>query len=107
MTENATPIARRVVRLSHRIHAGLVTYPGLPAPVIRPFLTREDSVGRYAEGTTFAMDVIEMIGNTALPRLALPPYATGRTWRVSTSRRSSTFPPSSCTCPSRRRAGFR
>lgn len=64
MTENATPTARRVVDLSHRIHAGLVTYPGLPAPVIRPFLTREDSVGRYAEGTTFAMDVIEMIGNT-------------------------------------------
>lgn len=56
--------ASRVVDLSHPIRAGLVTYPGLPAPVIRPFLTREDSVGRYAEGTTFAMDVIEMIGNT-------------------------------------------
>lgn len=58
------PRATRVVDLSHPIRAGLVTYPGLPEPVIRPFLTREDSVGRYAAGTTFAMDVIEMIGNT-------------------------------------------
>jgi kynurenine formamidase len=56
--------ARRVVDLSHVIHEGLVTYPGLPAPVITPHLTREASVGTYAEGTTFAMDVITMIGNT-------------------------------------------
>ncbi len=54
----------RLVDLSHTIRAGLVTYPGLPAPEIRPFLTREDSAARYAEGTRFAMDVITMIGNT-------------------------------------------
>jgi kynurenine formamidase len=53
-----------VVDLSHPIHAGMVTYPGLPAPVITPHLTREDSRSRYAEGTEFAMDVITMIGNT-------------------------------------------
>ncbi|MEY9853705.1 arylformamidase [Leifsonia sp. EB41] len=56
--------ARRVVDLSHRIRAGLVTYPGLPEPVITPHLTREDSRARYAPGTEFAMDVITMIGNT-------------------------------------------
>jgi arylformamidase len=55
---------QRVVDLSHRIHEGLVTYPGLPAPTITPFLTREDSRARYAPGTEFAMDVITMIGNT-------------------------------------------
>ncbi|PZQ89573.1 MAG: cyclase [Leifsonia xyli] len=55
---------RRVIDLSHVIRAGLVTYPGLPAPVITPHLTREDSRGHYAAGTEFAMDVIEMIGNT-------------------------------------------
>lgn len=55
---------RRVVDLSHRIRAGLVTYPGLPEPVITPHLTREDSRGHYADGTEFAMDVITMIGNT-------------------------------------------
>lgn len=54
----------RVVDLSHVIHEGLITYPGLPAPTITPHLTREASVGRYAPGTTFAMDVITMIGNT-------------------------------------------
>lgn len=54
----------RVVDLSHPIEAGLVTYPGLPAPTISPFLTRADSRKKYAEGTEFAMDVITMIGNT-------------------------------------------
>jgi kynurenine formamidase len=56
--------SRRVVDLSHPIRAGLVTYPGLPAPTITPHLTREDSRARYAPGTEFAMDVITMIGNT-------------------------------------------
>lgn len=41
-----------------------MTYPGLPAPVITPHLTREDSRANYAPGTEFAMDVITMIGNT-------------------------------------------
>ena len=54
----------RVVDLSHRIRAGLVTYPGLPEPVITPYLTREQSRDRYATGTEFAMDLITMIGNT-------------------------------------------
>ena len=56
--------ATRVVDLSHPIRAGLITYPGLPAPVITPHLTREDSRSKYAPGTEFAMDVITMIGNT-------------------------------------------
>ncbi|MFT4029822.1 MAG: cyclase family protein [Protaetiibacter sp.] len=59
-----TAPARRVIDLSHRIRGGLVTYPGLPAPVITPHLTREDSRGHYEPGTEFAMDVITMIGNT-------------------------------------------
>lgn len=59
----STP-ATRVVDLSHPIRAGLVTYPGLPAPTITPHLTREDSRARYAPGTEFAMDVIHFVGNT-------------------------------------------
>ena len=55
---------RRIVDLSHRIRAGLITYPGLPAPSIAPHLTREASRAVYAPGTEFAMDVITMIGNT-------------------------------------------
>lgn len=54
----------RVVDLSHPIRAGLVTYPGLPAPTITPHLTREESRARYAPGTEFAMDVIHFVGNT-------------------------------------------
>ncbi|MBO0981714.1 cyclase family protein [Microbacterium sp. SD291] len=56
--------AERVIDLSHTIEAGLVTYPGLPAPTIVPHLTRADSRSRYAPGTEFAMDIITMIGNT-------------------------------------------
>ncbi|BDV32142.1 cyclase family protein [Microbacterium terricola] len=56
--------ASRIVDLSHPIRAGLVTYPGLPAPTITPHLTRADSRAKYAPGTEFAMDVIHMIGNT-------------------------------------------
>ena len=62
--DRAGTASRRVVDLSHPIRAGLVTYPGLPAPTITPHLTREDSRARYAPGTEFAMDVITMIGNT-------------------------------------------
>jgi arylformamidase len=54
----------RIVDLSHPIRAGLITYPGLPAPVITPHLTRAESRAKYAPGTEFAMDVITMIGNT-------------------------------------------
>ncbi len=53
-----------LIDLSHTIRAGLLTYPGLPAPTITPHLTREASRGVYAAGTEFAMDVITMIGNT-------------------------------------------
>ncbi|CAN5216925.1 hypothetical protein BH09ACT1_BH09ACT1_14570 [soil metagenome] len=59
-----TPPRPTIVDVSHTVRAGLVTYPGLPVPTITPHLTREDSVGHYAPGTEFAMDVITMIGNT-------------------------------------------
>ena len=54
----------RLVDLSHSIREGLITYPGLPAPVFTPHLTRSDSREKYAPGTEFAMDIITMIGNT-------------------------------------------
>jgi kynurenine formamidase len=63
---DAAPTAsgRRVVDLSHPIREGLITYPGLPAPVFTPHLTREASREKYAPGTEFALDLITMIGNT-------------------------------------------
>jgi len=59
-----TPPIRRFVELSHPIRHGLVSYPGLPAPVITPHLTHEQSRGKYAEGTEFGMQTITMLGNT-------------------------------------------
>jgi arylformamidase len=55
---------REVVDLSHAIRAGLVTYPGIPAPTVAPHLTREASREHYAPGTEFAIDLITMAGNT-------------------------------------------
>lgn len=52
------------IELSHPVEDGLVTYPGLPAPVITDFLSREGSRSRYAEGTTFHIGRVDMIGNS-------------------------------------------
>ena len=55
---------RRLIDVSHEIEAGMITYPGLPAPVVSDYLSRESSRLRYAEGTTFQIGRIEMIANT-------------------------------------------
>jgi arylformamidase len=55
----------RLIELNHVIRAGMVTYPGLPGPVITPHLTREASRERYAAGTEFTIGQLTMVGNTA------------------------------------------
>ena len=52
------------IDLSHTIEHGLITYKGLPAPIICDFLSREQSRQHYAEGTEFQIGKIEMIANT-------------------------------------------
>jgi len=52
------------VDLSHTIHNGLITYKGLPAPLICDFLSREDSRALYDRGTTFHIGRIDMVANT-------------------------------------------
>lgn len=54
----------RLVDLSHTVTDGLVTYPGLPAPVISDHLSFEASHDVYAEGTEFTIGRIEMVANT-------------------------------------------
>src|ERR1044071_3680282 len=54
----------RLIDLSHVVEDGMITYKGLPAPLICDYLSREQSRGRYAEGTEFQIGKIEMIGNT-------------------------------------------
>lgn len=52
------------IDLSHEIESGLVTYPGLPTPIISDYMNRESSKANYAEGVTFHIGRIEMIANT-------------------------------------------
>lgn len=54
----------KLIDLSHSIHHGLVTYRGLPAPIVTSFLSREDSRKTYAAGTEFHIGRIEMVANT-------------------------------------------
>ena len=56
--------ARRLEDLSHTIHHGLVTYPGLPAPEISDHLSREASAAKYAPGVTFQIGRISLVANT-------------------------------------------
>ena len=42
----------------------MITYKGLPAPLICDFLSREDSRAHYAGGTEFQIGRIDMVANT-------------------------------------------
>ncbi len=52
------------VDLSHTIDPGMITYKGLPAPLICDHLSRADSKAIYAPGTEFQIGRIDMVGNT-------------------------------------------
>jgi kynurenine formamidase len=52
------------IDVSHTVEHGMVTYRGLPAPVICDFWSREYSQQFYAEGTSFHIGKIEMVANT-------------------------------------------
>jgi arylformamidase len=54
----------KLIDLSHTIEHGMVTYKGLPAPLICDHLSREASRRVYAPGTEFQIGKIEMVGNT-------------------------------------------
>jgi arylformamidase len=55
---------KRLVDVSHAIEDGMITYKGLPAPVICDWLSREESRARYEPGTEFQIGRIEMVANT-------------------------------------------
>jgi kynurenine formamidase len=57
-------IIKQFIDLSHTVEHGLITYRGLPAPVICDFLSREQSRAYYAPGTEFQIGKIEMVANT-------------------------------------------
>jgi kynurenine formamidase len=54
----------KLIDVSHTVEHGMITYKGLPAPVITDHLTREDSKKIYVSGTQFQIGKIEMVANT-------------------------------------------
>lgn len=52
------------IDLSHTIEEGLITYKGLPAPVVCDFLSREEAREFYDDDSEFQIDKIEMVANT-------------------------------------------
>jgi len=55
---------KRLIDLSHTIEHGMITYKGLPAPIICDYLSREQSRGIYGAGAEFQIGKIEMVANT-------------------------------------------
>ena len=53
-----------LIDLSHTVEHDMITYKGLPAPIICDYLSREASRARYAPGTEFQIGKIEMVANT-------------------------------------------
>lgn len=53
-----------LIDLSHTIEHGMITYRGLPGPIISDHLNRADSRSVYEAGTEFHIGKIEMVANT-------------------------------------------
>lgn len=54
----------RFIDLSHGIEHGMITYKGMPAPIVCDFLSREQSRAHYAPGTEFHIGQVTMVANT-------------------------------------------
>jgi len=53
-----------LIDLSHTIEAGMITYKGLPAPLVCDHMSREASRANYDGNTEFQIGRIEVVGNT-------------------------------------------
>lgn len=62
--EDGAERMKKLIDLNHEIEYGMITYKGMPGPVMTDFLSREDSRKNYAPGTEFQIGRIEMVGNT-------------------------------------------
>jgi arylformamidase len=61
MSSNGNP---QLVDVSHTVEHGMITYKGLPAPVICDYLSREESRKLYSDEAEFHIGRIEMVANT-------------------------------------------
>lgn len=57
-------MSKKLIDVSHTVAQGIVTYKGLPAPIICDYLSREASREHYSGGTEFHIGKIEMVANT-------------------------------------------
>jgi arylformamidase len=57
-------MAHTFIDLSHTIESGMITYKGLPAPLVCDYLSRERSRDLYEKGTEFQIARIDMVANT-------------------------------------------
>jgi arylformamidase len=64
--ERRTSLKRdyELIDVCHTVEDGMITYKGLPAPLIADHLTREQSKDYYSAGTEFQIGRIEMVANT-------------------------------------------
>lgn len=62
--DKSSSTTRQVFDVSHEVEDGMITYKGLPAPVVCDFLSREESSEHYAGDITFHIGKIEMVANT-------------------------------------------
>src|SRR5215475_6944825 len=53
-----------LIDLSHTVEDGMISYKGLPAPIVCDYISREASRKIYAPGTEFQIGKIEMVANT-------------------------------------------
>lgn len=53
-----------LIDLNHVIESGMITYKGLPAPLVCDFLSRDASQRLHSPGTSFQIARIEMVANT-------------------------------------------
>ncbi|MGH9677996.1 MAG: cyclase family protein [Candidatus Acidiferrum sp.] len=54
----------RLIDVSHVVEHGMITYRGLPAPIVCDYLSREASRQVYAPGVEFHIGRVEMVANT-------------------------------------------
>jgi arylformamidase len=57
-------VVSKLIDVSHVVEHGMITYQGLPGPIINDYLSREASKTHYSGGTTFHIGKIEMVANT-------------------------------------------
>jgi arylformamidase len=55
---------KRLIDVSHTVEHGMITYKGLPAPLICDWMSREQSRSKYSPGTEFHIGRIDMVANT-------------------------------------------